>query len=61
MRTHEHKRIRACEEDKPISSKLHCQTQRESVTQQEMREIAAATGITYEQEFILPNVEKITD
>ena len=34
---------------------------RESVTRQEMREIAAATGITYEQAFILPNGEKITD
>lgn len=40
---------------------LAAKLKRDSVTQQEMREIASAMGISYEQAFILPNGEKITD
>ena len=40
---------------------LAAKLKRESVTQKEMHEIASAMGITYEQSFILPNGDKITD
>ena len=40
---------------------LAAKLKRESVTQTEMHEIASAMGITYEQSFILPNGDKITD
>lgn len=40
---------------------LAAKLKRESVTQKEMHEIASAMGIAYEQSFILPNGDKITD
>ncbi len=40
---------------------FNAKLKRGSVSQQEMHEIAAAFGISYEQSFILPNGDRITD
>lgn len=40
---------------------FNAKLKRGSVSQQEMHEIAAALRISYEQSFILPNGDRITD
>ena len=40
---------------------FNAKLKRGSVSQPEMHEIAAALGISYEQSFILPNGDRITD
>lgn len=40
---------------------FNAKLKRGSVSQQEMHEIAATFGISYEQSFILPNGDRITD